>query len=382
MNDQSTPTKGELIESKLDRAAAGALAVSNAAGGVSFQNMLEVMEFAKLMSLAGSAIPPHLRNNPGGCLAATVRALELKMSPFTVANWQYEVENKGVKRVAYESQFYHACIEARAPIKTRLNFEIVGEGEERRCKVWATLSGETEPRVFLSDTLAKLRPSRNEYGTTKGSPLWDKKPDVQMFYNASRDFARIYFPDVLGGLYTKDELEEMGPDRAIDVSPEAPVSGLHERLAKAAQTDNPEGFGPGVVEAGLNGTHDGPTEATGGPEPKPKGKGRGKAKAAQEAPKGEETAAASEAQAVVSIPKTSEAEASATGIIASNHPLPKNEKQYGQWVADWLPSFDSEDDINQRWDAERKLRNTCGLTEETRKPIYDLVKARIAEVTA
>ena len=196
--------------------------------GVKFESMLQVMDFSKLMAVSGSAIPPHLRGYPGTCLAIIIRALELKMSPFTVANWSYEVEQKGVKRIAYESAFYNAVILSRAPTKDRPHFEIIGEGEERRCKVWATFKGETEPRIFITDTLAKLRPPRNEQGVTKGSPLWDKKADVQLIYNAIRDFARIYFPDVTAGLYTKDELEDEEPEtglgeRARVISPDTPL---------------------------------------------------------------------------------------------------------------------------------------------------------------
>jgi hypothetical protein len=202
-----------------------------------FDSMLQVMEFAKLMALADSAVPPHLRGNPGACLAITIRALELRMSPFTVANWSYEVEQKGVKRIAYEAQYYNAIILARAPTKDRPHFEILGEGDERRCKVWATLKGETEPRIFISDTLAKLRPDRNESGVVKGSPLWVKKPDVQLCYNAIRDFARIYFPDVTAGLYTIDELEDDPGESARIVSP--PDGTLMGRLTPRASG---EGF--------------------------------------------------------------------------------------------------------------------------------------------
>ncbi|HET9538081.1 MAG TPA: hypothetical protein VFP43_22500, partial [Mesorhizobium sp.] len=48
------------------------------------------------------------------------------------------------------------------------------------------------------------------------SPLWLTKPRVQLFYDASRDWARINCPDVLAGVYTKDELPDFEPK---DVTP-------------------------------------------------------------------------------------------------------------------------------------------------------------------
>jgi RecT family len=232
--------KLSLVEQSLDQDRIRAIelgAPGEISGIPKFDSMLQVMEFAKLMAVADSAVPPHLRGNPGACLAITIRALELRMSPFTVANWSYEVDQGGVKRIAYEAQYYNAIILARAPTKDRPHFEILGEGDERRCKVWATLKGETEPRVFISDTLAKLRPGRNESGVVKGSPLWVKKPDVQLCYNAIRDFARIYFPDVTAGLYTPDELEDDLGESARIVSP--PDSTLMGRLTPRASG---EGF--------------------------------------------------------------------------------------------------------------------------------------------
>src|SRR5262245_32102388 len=95
------------IEEKLDKTVAGAVAVSDQVGGVLFQNMAEVMEFAKLLSLAGTAVPKHLRGNPGGCLAVTIQALEWRMSPVAVANKSYEVND----RIAFEAQLIHAVVE-------------------------------------------------------------------------------------------------------------------------------------------------------------------------------------------------------------------------------------------------------------------------------
>lgn len=208
------------IEERLDRVAAGAVAVSNEVGGIQFQTMLEVMEFAKLMSLSQAAVPSHLRGNPGACLAISIQALEWKMSPFAVANKSYLVNNKGEERIAYESQLLHAIIEARAPLQGRLRFEILGEGDDRRCKVYGIFKGETEPHIYISETLGKLREARgrNDYGKLKGSPLWDTQPEVQLFYSASRQWGRLFCPDTILGIYTPEELDHVGPDNAKDVN--------------------------------------------------------------------------------------------------------------------------------------------------------------------
>lgn len=195
------------IEDRIDRVAASALEVSDALGGLRFQNMVEVMEFAKCMAVADTAVPKHLRGNPGMCLAVTIQALEWRFSPFAVANKSYVVND----RIGYESQLVHAVIEQRAPIRGRLQHKYEGEGDERKCTVWATLRETGETLEYTSPAFGKIQP--------KNSPLWKTKPDLQLYYNTSRDFCRAYFPDVLLGVYSQDELRDhVGPDNAKDVT--------------------------------------------------------------------------------------------------------------------------------------------------------------------
>lgn len=196
------------LEERIDRAAMGAVEISDALGGLRFQNMIEVMEFAKMMAVSGNAVPKHLQGNPGMCLAVCVQALEWRFSPFAVANKSYEVQS----RLSFESQLVHAVIEQRAPIKGRIRHTFEGEGEDRRCTVTAVLR-DGDPLTYTSPAFKQITP--------KNSPLWKTKPDLQLYYNTVRDFCRIYFPDVLLGVYAEDELRDshIGPDRARDVTP-------------------------------------------------------------------------------------------------------------------------------------------------------------------
>jgi hypothetical protein len=218
------------IEDRIDRVAASTLEVSDALGGLRFQNMVEVMEFAKCMAVADTAVPKHLRGNPGMCLAICVQALEWRFSPFAVANKSYVVND----RIGYESQLVHAVIEQRAPIIGRMRHKFEGEGDDRRCIVSATLRETGETLEYTSPAFAKIQP--------KNSPLWKTKPDLQLYYNTSRDFCRAYFPDVLLGVYSQEELRDhVGPDNARDVNDRPSVS---QRLKAKGQ----RGFNQSHVE--------------------------------------------------------------------------------------------------------------------------------------
>jgi hypothetical protein len=225
------------IEQKLDRAAAGAMVVSDKVGGIMFQNMSEVLEFSKLMSLSDAAVPKHLRGNPGACLAIVTQALEWRMSPFSVANKSYYVND----RIAYESQLIHAVIEARAPLQRRLTVSYDGAGADRKCIVTGHLKDEVDPVIYTSPAIKDI--------TVKNSPLWKSDPDQQLWYYASRAWARRYCPDVLLGIYSKDELdqENMGAEKAKDITP-------RPRLSQRLKGSQGRGFDAGHVERHTNAT--------------------------------------------------------------------------------------------------------------------------------
>ncbi|MDR3473387.1 MAG: recombinase RecT [Devosia sp.] len=249
----NAPNQIARLEERIDKQIAGAVAISNDAGGMKFGTMLEVMEFAKMVAIADVAVPKHLRGNPGACLAITIQAVEWNFSPFAVANKSYSVND----RMAYEAQLVHAVILARAPIKGRPKHEYTGDGDKRKLRVWAeTLDGEIVD--YESPELGKITP--------KNSPLWKADPDQQLHYSAVRAWCRRHFPDVILGVYTKDEME----DSPKDVTPKG--TGLADRL-KAEPTG---GFSAEGVAKTLEGTSTDEPGAQGQPDGSSEG-----AKAAQ-----------------------------------------------------------------------------------------------------
>lgn len=210
------------IEDKIDREANREMVISQRAGGIQFTSMLEIMEAAKLMAISGPAVPKWLQGNPGGCWAVIMQSVEWGMSPLAVARMSFEVN--GV--VSYMSQLVHAVIESRAPLKQRLRCEYDGEGDARVCIVTGHFDGEVDPLVYRSPPLGKINP--------KNSPLWKTDVDQQLWYFSSRAWCRRYAPDVLLGIYARDEIEDnphLGAENAKDVT--AASEALRQRLAAA-----------------------------------------------------------------------------------------------------------------------------------------------------
>lgn len=195
----NTANAREKIEGKINTANTASLMVG-AGGAMNFQSMTDIMEFAKLMSVSQVAVPKHLRENPGACLAIVIQASEWQMSPYAVANKSYSVND----RMAYEAQLVSAVILRRAPIKSRFKYTYTGEGDKRVCTVQVTT---------LDDEV--ITHSSPPFGliTPKNSPLWKSDPDQQLGYHTARSMCRRHFPDVLLGVYTMDELQDAPQER-------------------------------------------------------------------------------------------------------------------------------------------------------------------------
>lgn len=219
----------------------------------------EVMRVAEMMSKGVSTVPKHLQNNPSDCAAVVLQAMQWKMFPFAVAQKTHVVN--GV--LGYEAQLISAVLNSCAPIKGRLEYEwfgpwenVVGkfkvcknsDGKEYRVadysladeaglgvRVSATIVGEDKPRV-LELLLAQAR--------TRNSTMWADDPKQQLAYLATKKWSRLHCPDVIMGVYSPDELEEVAP---IVVNPEADDS--PKAKPQPAETPAAKPEGASTVEA-------------------------------------------------------------------------------------------------------------------------------------
>jgi hypothetical protein len=200
------------LATQQERIPMDSVGVSNTSTGTKIapQNLGEVVKFAEVMCRADIALPKHLRGNAGACMAVAMQALEWQLSPFAVASKSYSVNGT----IAYEAQLIAAVVNTRSGIKGRLRYRYEGEGASLTCTVTGILDG--EECVYTSPAMGSI--------TTKNSPLWKSDPQQQLGYFAARSWARRHCPEVILGVYDRDEAEEFrGPDRAKDITSQVVV---------------------------------------------------------------------------------------------------------------------------------------------------------------
>lgn len=164
----------------------------------------EVIEYAQMMAKAGVAVPKHLRDNPGACMAVIQRSMAWRMDPWAVATKTYLVNDI----IAYEAQLIAAVVMTHAPIKERVIVpHYSGDATESLVCTFLVHHRETGEEIPYES------PKKKEI-TVQNSPLWKSDPRQQLFYYSIRAMARRFFPALLLGVYDPEEARAM-----VDITP-------------------------------------------------------------------------------------------------------------------------------------------------------------------
>ncbi len=224
-----------------------------------------VEAMGKIMATAKTTIPQHLRGNVGDCLAVITQAMRWGIDPYACAQKTHLINGT----LGYEAQLVNAVLISNAPITGRPMYEWFGEWEKIVGKVKTIKSKngndfqvpdwnpQDEKGLGVRITVqikGQKEPTVHEIllsqATVRNSTLWAGDPKQQLAYLCMKRMARLYFPDVIMGVYTPDELQSaenhQGFDNAVDVTPEdtpapepeqAPISKADAFAASAQPTE-------------------------------------------------------------------------------------------------------------------------------------------------
>ncbi|UUF63098.1 recombinase RecT [Escherichia coli] len=195
------------------------------------QALTQLQAVAGLMSQATVTVPDHLRGNPADCMAIIMQAMQWGMNPYAVAQKTHLVN--GV--LGYEAQLVNAVISSSSAIVGRFHYKYEGDWEKcSRTRVETVKKTAKGGGIYEKKETIPCWTSEDEYGLsvrvgavlrgeseitwgepvflssviTRNSPLWTSNPKQQLAYLALKYWARLYCPDVILGVYTRDELDE------------------------------------------------------------------------------------------------------------------------------------------------------------------------------
>lgn len=157
---------------------------------------------ARMLSCSG-LVPENYRNSPENCLVAIDLANRLGLSPIMVMQNLYIVKGKP----SWSGSFCAAAVNGSGRF-TPLEFIFVGEPGTPSYGCYARARRRSNGSVCISDTVTMLMAQKEGWLNKPGSK-WQTMPVQMMQYRAAAFFARVHCSDVLLGIPTYEEVQDV-----------------------------------------------------------------------------------------------------------------------------------------------------------------------------
>ena len=177
-------------------------------------------------------VPMQFRGHIEDCFIICQLSLRMNVDPFMLMQATYIVHGKP----GFEAKLAIALLNSSGKIRGTLKTEFSGKGDDYGCRAWAidAYTGEkvTGPRVTLAMVKGEGwnvdKKLRDGGGIQKSK--WNTMADLMFVYRASSFFVRTNYPEVLMGMPTREELED------VSVADASNQSRLETLLATADTT--------------------------------------------------------------------------------------------------------------------------------------------------
>lgn len=171
------------------------------------ENFKNAMVMAEQLSKS-DMIPATYKGKPENCVIALELSNRLKLSPFLVMQNMYIVQGKP----AWSSSFIISCINGSGRFSGPLKFEM--DANKTKCRAYATekVSGEK-----LVGPLITMEMAQAEGWLGKNGSKWKTMPELMLRYRAAAFFGRLYCPEIINGMMTDDEAQDIRPIQDDDV---------------------------------------------------------------------------------------------------------------------------------------------------------------------
>jgi hypothetical protein len=182
-------------------------------------------------------VPAAFRNNVGNCMIALDLADRMKAHPIMLMQTMYVVHGKP----GFEGKFVSALINNSGRYDGKLKYEWKGEKGKATwgCRAWSILK-DSEERV--NGPWVDWEMVRAEGWDKKQGSKWLTMPEIMFMYRAASFFGKAHDSDLLMGMSTLEELEDIGsqdlvrgPGGVYTTGTEAKPAGLYDVTQKTPE---------------------------------------------------------------------------------------------------------------------------------------------------
>jgi len=209
------------------------------------------LQRAAALYSASKFVPETFQNDVASCFIAIELAVRWKLSPVLVMQHLYLVYGKP----GLDGQLAIALINSQGPFRGRIQWRFEGEGKTRKVTAYGYLrdTGElceatVDWNMVEAEGWNRDKPLRDGKGVQKSK--WNTMADHIFKFRSAAFLGRTYCPEVLMGIHTIDEVEDITTssagigNQAIGPAADPLAPGRHERPRKEKSGIRPEDLGP------------------------------------------------------------------------------------------------------------------------------------------
>lgn len=198
------------MENEIVKAGANEIAHATPSASVfSSESFDHAQRVAKMLS-SSDLVPANYKGNIANTMIALEMAHRTGASPLMVMQNLHVIQGKP----NWSSPFIIAALNS-CGLFTKLKFKISGEGDEYGCVAYAN---EKSTGDYLESEKVTWKMVKDEGWSNKAGSKWKTMPGQMFRYRAAAFFGRVYAPELLMGMQTMEEVQDVkGPDLpAID----------------------------------------------------------------------------------------------------------------------------------------------------------------------
>jgi hypothetical protein len=147
-------------------------------------------------------IPKSFQGNVPDCIIAIEMARRIGAAPLAVLQNIYIVHGKP----SWSSQFIIAVVNQCGRFNP-LRFKHEGQGETATCYAYTTYKDDSEE--ILKGPKVSMDMAKKEGWFGKSGSKWQTMPELMLNYRSATFFGRMYCPDLLMGMKSIDEVEDI-----------------------------------------------------------------------------------------------------------------------------------------------------------------------------
>lgn len=176
------------------------------------EKRFELMQRQANMLAKSDFVPDTFKNNIANCALIVEMAHRLKTDAFLVSRQIVVIHG----RPSFTSKFVIALLNRSGMLQGRLEFKKTGikDTDTEGCVAFAT---ELATNKELEGPEVTIAMAKKEGWYSKNGSKWPTMPQIMLQYRAASFFVSMYFPEILAGFATSEEIIDVGTMRDVEL---------------------------------------------------------------------------------------------------------------------------------------------------------------------